>query len=134
MQIRDWIYVNDHCSALLKIIEKGKVGEKYNIGGNQEITNLELVKKICDILNELKPNKIGKYQDLISFVKDRPGHDIRYSINNTKISNELNWNPSTKLQDGLIQTIQWYLDNKIWLNDLKNKNYQTWINDNYHYR
>ena len=131
LQIRDWLHVNDHCSALLKIIEKGTVGEKYNIGGNEEITNLDLVNKICEILNELKPPQKGKYQDLISFVKDRPGHDTRYAINNHKIQKELRWKPIIKLKEGLKMTIEWYLENENWLNALKDRQYHNWIENNY---
>ena len=131
LQIRDWLHVNDHCSALLKIIEKGTVGEKYNIGGNEEITNLDLVNKICEILNELKPPQKGKYQDLISFVKDRPGHDTRYAINNHKIQKELRWKPIIKLKEGLKMTIEWYLENENWMNALKNRQYHNWIENNY---
>ncbi len=106
--IRDWLFVQDHCSAISKILTHGKVGEVYNIGGNNEHNNLNLVENICNLLDELKPKK-QKYSELISFVQDRPGHDWRYAIDNSKILKELDWSPRYNLQHGLIETIQFYL-------------------------
>jgi len=134
LQIRDWLHVNDHCSVLLKIIEKGTIGEKYNIGGDQEITNLDLVKKICVILDEFQPRVEGSYQQLISFIRDRPGHDQRYAINNSKIKKELNWEPKIQIEQGLKTTIKWYIENKVWMGEIKNRQYQNWIKENYHDR
>ncbi len=113
--IRDWLFVQDHVTALLSVLEKGKTGQTYNVGGNAEQTNLELVKTICNILNELKPNdKIADYKELIIFVTDRPGHDLRYAIDSSKIQNELGWKPAKTLESGLRETVNWYLDNRDW--------------------
>jgi dTDP-glucose 4,6-dehydratase len=107
--IRDWLYVKDHCLAIDAILQQGKVGEVYNVGGNTEIDNLSLVKMICQCLDEMRPRAQGKYQDLIHFVTDRPGHDWRYAINSSKIKHQLHWQPTTTLADGLKQTIAHYL-------------------------
>ena len=107
--IRDWLYVSDHCSAIRTVLEKGKLGEVYNIGGNAEKDNLSVVHKICELLDEIYPRKKGSYKDLISFVTDRPGHDKRYAINSTKIQKELNWVPQENFDSGLRKTINWYL-------------------------
>ncbi len=113
--IRDWLYVEDHVTALISALERGENGETYNIGGSAERTNLDLVKTICNILNELKPNTvIGDYKKLITFVKDRPGHDLRYAIDSSKIQNELNWKPAKTLEAGLRETVNWYLENRDW--------------------
>ena len=116
-QIRDWLYVDDHVRALLEVAQRGHNGETYNIGGNNEIKNIEIVSMICDLLDELVPNKpcgIKKYTDLINFVDDRPGHDLRYSINSTKIKNTLGWEPQESFETGLTKTIKWFLDNRNW--------------------
>ena len=113
--VRDWIHVNDHCSAILKVLLEGKAGETYNIGGDSEINNLQLVKQILKV--------VEKPESLITFVKDRPGHDLRYAINHDKISRELNWNPEIKFEKGLKLTIQWYLDNNKWLKNVLTKDY-----------
>ena len=112
--IRDWLYVEDHADALLLVLEKGKSGRSYNIGDNSERTNLEVVKTICDILDRLHPKKTGQYADLITFVKDRPGHDKRYAIDPSRIRAELGWQPSFKFEQRLEETIKWYLNNKKW--------------------
>ena len=114
-QIRDWIRVEDHVSGLLKVLDKGKVGEKYNIGSNCEIENLEVIKSICNILNEKLPLENFSYNELINFVKDRPGHDFRYSLDNNKIK-ELGWKPKFSWEKGIEDTVKWYLDNKNYLN------------------
>jgi dTDP-glucose 4,6-dehydratase len=116
-QIRDWLYVEDHAKALIKVVTEGKVGETYNIGGHNEKTNLEVVETICDLLEELAPDKpsgVNKYRELISFVKDRPGHDKRYAIDASKIKRELDWVPKETFETGLRKTVQWYLDNRQW--------------------
>jgi dTDP-glucose 4,6-dehydratase len=117
LQIRDWLYVEDHAKALIKVVTKGKIGETYNIGGHNEKTNREVVQAICDLLEELlptKPNGIANFRDLITFVKDRPGHDLRYAIDASKIENELDWVPEETFETGLRKTVQWYLDNTSW--------------------
>lgn len=114
-QIRDWLFVDDHVKALYKVLIKGKVGETYNIGGNNERKNIEVVESICQILEELVPNKptgISAYRDLITFVTDRPGHDLRYAIDATKIKKELGWHPEETFESGLRKTVEWYLINK----------------------
>jgi dTDP-glucose 4,6-dehydratase len=123
-QIRDWLYVNDHAEALINVAFNGKAGETYNIGGNNEIENIEVVKTICSILdNQIsnKPNRINTFSQLITFVKDRPGHDSRYAIDASKIANELAWMPKENFKSGLKKTVEWYLDNITWCeNILKN--------------
>ena len=117
LQIRDWLYVEDHAKALIKVVTEGKVGETYNIGGHNEKTNLEVVETICDLLEELSPQKplgVSNYRDLITFVKDRPGHDARYAIDASKIEQELGWVPEETFETGLRKTVQWYLDNTSW--------------------
>jgi dTDP-glucose 4,6-dehydratase len=115
LNIRDWLYVEDHCRALLAILGKAKPGQSYNIGGNNEKTNLAVVQAICDILDEKKPRRDGcSYRELITYVQDRPGHDQRYAIDAGKIRHELGWEPVENFQSGLGKTIQWYLDNKEW--------------------
>ena len=112
--IRDWLYVEDHADALLLVLEKGEVGRSYNISGENERTNLELVKALCEILDRLKPRDEGSYADLITFVADRPGHDARYAIDPSRIRVELGWRPSVTVEQGLEKTVQWYLDNENW--------------------
>ena len=113
--IRDWLYVEDHCKAINLILQEGAIGDTYNIGGNNEISNLNIVESICTILDKLKPSNSGKsYNQMISFVKDRPGHDFRYAINTTKIKKDLNWEPKETFDSGLIKTIKWYLENENW--------------------
>ena len=117
LQIRDWLYVEDHAKALVRVVTEGKVGETYNIGGHNEKTNLEVVQTICDLLEELAPEKpsgVDKYRDLITFVKDRPGHDARYAIDASKIERELGWVPEETFETGLCKTVQWYLTNAPW--------------------
>ena len=116
-QIRDWLYVEDHAQALLQVVTEGEVGETYNIGGHNEKKNIEVVEAICDVLEELAPNKpsgVVHYRDLITFVKDRPGHDARYAIDASKIERELGWVPKESFESGLRKTVQWYLENKQW--------------------
>lgn len=135
-QIRDWIHVQDHCDALLKIIETKSIGKKFNIGGNSEFSNLEIVKNICKIMDFHFPNtNSNSYNNLIKFVNDRPGHDFRYALNIDKIYNELQWKPKIKLKEGLESTIKWYLDNRQWIKSAtQNKDYKFWIDKNYKHR
>jgi len=112
--IRDWLYVDDHADALLTVLQKGKLGETYNIGGNNERTNLELVKTICKIIDDKKIGAVPNSESLITFVTDRPGHDNRYAINAEKIKNELGWEPAIQWDEGFEQTIEWYLENESW--------------------
>ncbi|MDD6911475.1 dTDP-glucose 4,6-dehydratase [Actinobacillus minor] len=117
MQIRDWLFVEDHAHALYKVLMEGGVGETYNIGGHNEKANIEVVRAICGLLEELVPNKpagVAKYEDLITYVTDRPGHDVRYAIDATKISNELGWKPQETFETGIRKTVEWYLNNKKW--------------------
>ena len=119
--IRDWLYVEDHADALLLVLEKGAIGRSYNIGGENERTNLELVQTLCKILDRLKPRTTGAYADLITFVQDRPGHDARYAIDPSRIRDELGWRPSVTVEEGLEKTVQWYLDNEDWWKPLQNR-------------
>ena len=112
--IRDWLYVDDHANALMLVLEKGEVGRRYNIGGDGELTNLELVEILCAILDELHPNHEASYRNLIKFVKDRPGHDYRYAIDSSRIRDELGWIPSVAVEEGLKKTALWFLHNKDW--------------------
>jgi len=116
-QIRDWLYVEDHARALVEVVTRGKIGETYNIGGHNEKRNLQVVESICDLLEELAPHKpqgVAHYRDLITFVKDRPGHDLRYAIDATKIQHELGWMPQETFDSGIRKTVLWYLDNRQW--------------------
>ena len=127
-QIRDWLYVEDHANALVTVMKKGKVGDTYNIGGHNEKTNLDVVETICDILNTLiidKPNNISDFKSLITFVADRPGHDLRYAIDASKIEQDLNWTPQETFETGLMKTVQWYLSNKEWWQAILDGSYQT---------
>jgi|TARA_B110000259_G_scaffold8037_1_gene8790 dTDP-glucose 4,6-dehydratase len=127
LQIRDWLYVEDHARALIKVVTDGQINETYNIGGHNEKTNLEVVQTICDLLEELapvKPSGIDKYQDLIAFVQDRPGHDARYAIDASKIERELGWIPDETFESGLRKTVQWYLDNAKWWKRVLSGEYQ----------
>ena len=124
-QIRDWLYVEDHARALYLVAITAKVGETYNIGGHNEKQNIEVVKKICQILDNLKPREDGnKYESLITFVKDRPGHDLRYAIDASKISKELNWRPQETFESGIQKTVEWYLDNLEWCQHVQDGSYQ----------
>jgi dTDP-glucose 4,6-dehydratase len=125
-QVRDWLYVDDHARALLHVALKGKIGETYNIGGYNEIQNIEVVKTICNILDELIPSKligIDKYSELISYVDDRAGHDSRYAIDATKVSKELNWTPDETFESGIKKTVHWYLNNISWCDQVENESY-----------
>ena len=131
-QIRDWLYVIDHCSAIRRVLEAGQVGEMYNIGGYNEMTNLEVVNTICSMLDELQPRLDGgTYKSQIKFVKDRLGHDRRYAINATKIEKNLKWRPSETFKTGMQKTIKWYLDHKDWVTNITNRDYDSWLAKNY---
>ncbi len=126
-QIRDWLYVSDHADALRLVLEKGVPGETYNIGGHNEKQNIEVVKTICSVLDELAPehpNGISKYEELITYVSDRPGHDLRYAIDASKIKRELGWTPDETFESGIRKTIQWYLENQTWCGHVKDGSYQ----------
>ena len=132
LNIRDWIYVGDHCDALKSIIQKGKIGESYNIGGENQISNIELVKHICKLLDKKRPSSnIETYQDLIEFVPDRQAHDKRYSINIEKIKRHTGWSPKKNFTTGISETIDWYLANLNWLENIKNSDYEQWIRSHY---
>ena len=109
--VRDWLYVDDHCAALRLVLERGRIGETYNVGGGAEKTNIDLVNLVCTLLDEARPRKRGKYQDLIRFVEDRPGHDRRYAIDSTKIARELGWRARESFDSGLAKTVRWYVEN-----------------------
>ena len=123
-QIRDWLYVEDHVDALYNILQNGKIGATYNIGGNNEVTNIEVVQLICKILEELTKNTNQKYKSLITHVQDRPGHDKRYAINSNKIKNDLGWTPKENFASGLRKTVQWYLSNQTWVDNVIDGSYR----------
>lgn len=129
--IRDWLHVDDHCSAIHLVLEEGRIGETYVVGGNSERTNLDVVKDICHILDELKPSVEGAYEKLIHFVTDRLGHDFRYAIDCTKLSTELGWKAKFNFEDGLKSTIKWYLENTSWVENVQSGEYRKWIQKNY---
>jgi len=132
-QVRDWLHVEDHCEAIHLVLEKGISGNSYNIGGGNQPTNLTIVETICDVLDELRPDpEIRSRRELIKFVKDRPGHDRRYAMNIEKIGRELGWHPRHSLKDGLLKTIQWYLEQDEWIAAIhKQQEFQSWIDNNY---
>ena len=123
--VRDWLYVEDHCDAIYTVLSKGELGETYNIGGNNEIKNIEIVKTICHKMDELAPRTgNGKYEDLIAYVADRPGHDFRYAIDTSKILDELGWLPKVSFTSGIDKTIRWYLENEAWWKAIQDNTYQ----------
>jgi dTDP-glucose 4,6-dehydratase len=131
-QVRDWLYVGDHCFAIREVLAKGKLGETYNIGGWNEKANLDVVKTICAILDELKPRADGKsYAEQITFVTDRPGHDRRYAIDASKLNRELGWKPKETFDTGIKKTVQWYLDNPVWIEGVVSGSYREWLQKQY---
>lgn len=133
--IRDWLFVGDHCDALRAVLEKGTPGETYNVGGNSERANIDVVLAICRLIDELRPNAaIGPREKLITFVPDRPGHDRRYAINTRKIARELGWQPQVRFDDGLRKTVEWYLQHMDWVDRVRTGAYRDWIRRNYHER
>lgn len=129
--VRDWLYVGDHCSAIRTVLNKGQVGETYNVGGCNEMTNLQVVHTLCDILDELKPRPQGSYRDQITFVRDRPGHDRRYAIDAAKILAELGWKPAETFETGIRKTVAWYLQHQDWVAQVASGEYRNWMNKNY---
>ena len=129
--VRDWLFVLDHCEAVRVVLERGRPGETYNIGGNSEKKNIEVVNLLCRTLDELRPRKQGRYAELISFVKDRPGHDRRYAIDASKVKRELGWQPTESFESGLHKTVQWYLDNQAWAGEVTSGAYRNWMAANY---
>ncbi len=129
--IRDWLYVEDHCEAIWFIINKGKIGETYNIGGENEWKNIDMINLLCEKIAQVTQTPVEEYKALIKFVKDRPGHDKRYAINCDKIKKELSWSPKHKFATGLERTIQWYMNNKEWVEHIKNGTYKEWVKKHY---
>ena len=131
-QVRDWLYVKDHCSSIRRVLEKGKLGETYNIGGWNEKANIDVVKILCSILDELKPKADGsKYESQITYVKDRPGHDRRYAIDASKLERELGWKPEETFETGIRKTVEWYLSNQDWVNHVVSGEYKNWVEKQY---
>ncbi|MDO8697367.1 MAG: dTDP-glucose 4,6-dehydratase [Pseudomonas sp.] len=131
-QIRDWLYVKDHCSAIRRVLEAGALGETYNVGGWNEKPNLEIVHTVCALLDELRPRADGEpYQQQIAYVTDRPGHDRRYAIDARKLERELGWKPAETFETGIRKTVQWYLDNQGWVSNIQSGSYRDWVEKNY---
>ena len=131
LNIRDWLYVGDHCSAIRCVLEKGKIGETYNIGGHNERNNITIVRTICAILDEMRPHPEGSYANLITYVKDRPGHDRRYAIDSTKLQTQLGWKPKECFETGIRKTVQWYLDHQDWVKNVQSGAYREWTAKQY---
>jgi dTDP-glucose 4,6-dehydratase len=130
-QIRDWLYVGDHCSAIRTVLERGRAGETYNVGGWNEQANIDIVHRVCTLLDELRPDAAGPYARLITHVKDRPGHDRRYAIDARKIERELGWRPAETFETGIRKTVQWYLANSAWVANVQSGGYRDWVAANY---
>ncbi|MBP6096870.1 MAG: dTDP-glucose 4,6-dehydratase [Methyloversatilis sp.] len=130
-QIRDWLYVKDHCSAIREVLARGRLGETYNVGGWNEQPNIDIVHKVCALLDEMKPDPVGPYSRLITYVKDRPGHDRRYAIDARKIERELGWRPAETFETGIRKTVRWYLDNQPWVHNVLSGGYRDWVSKQY---
>jgi dTDP-glucose 4,6-dehydratase len=131
-QVRDWLYVGDHCAAVCCVLDRGKIGDTYNIGGGNERVNLDVVRTVCGVLDEIQPKKDGgSYQSLITFVKDRPGHDRRYAVNPEKITRELGWKPAETFESGIHKTVHWYLDHQDWVRNVTTGAYREWVQKQY---
>ena len=131
LQVRDWLYVLDHCEAIRRILEHGRVGETYNIGGRSEKNNIDVVRTLCAILDEARPRASGRYAEQIQFVKDRPGHDRRYAIDGAKLGSELGWQAKETFETGLRKTVRWYLDHAAWVEEVTSGAYRNWVETNY---
>jgi dTDP-glucose 4,6-dehydratase len=132
MQVRDWLFVKDHCSAIRRVLEAGTIGETYNVGGWNEKPNIEIVNTVCGLLDEMAPRADGQpYAGQITYVKDRPGHDRRYAIDATKIHRELGWKPAETFETGIRKTVRWYLDNQAWVELVQSGEYRNWIGQQY---
>jgi len=131
LNVRDWLYVRDHCRAIMRVLEAGRLGETYNIGGKNEIKNIDVVTTICALLDELRPKAGGRYADQITYVKDRPGHDRRYAIDPRKIEADLGWTPAETFATGFRKTVQWYLDHPDWIAHVRDGSYRDWIATQY---
>jgi dTDP-glucose 4,6-dehydratase len=132
MQVRDWLYVKDHCSAIRRVLDGGRLGETYNVGGWNEKPNLEIVRTVCALLDELRPRSDGQpYASQISYVKDRPGHDRRYAIDARKIERELGWKPAETFESGIRKTVRWYLDHPEWVANVQSGSYRQWVQAQY---
>jgi dTDP-glucose 4,6-dehydratase len=132
LNVRDWLYVTDHCRAVWLVMRKGRRGRVYNVGGRCEMANIDTVSRICDLIDEFMPNDaLRPRRGLITFVKDRPGHDLRYAIDCTRIENELGWRPQESFESGLRKTIQWYIDHRDWVDRVRSGEYQAWVQQHY---
>ncbi len=131
LNVRDWLYVGDHCTAIRRVLEGGRLGETYNIGGWNEKTNIDIVRGICRLLDEMRPDPAGPRERLITFVKDRPGHDRRYAIDARKVADELGWRPAETFETGIRRTVRWYLDHAAWVEGVTSGRYQDWVRNNY---
>jgi dTDP-glucose 4,6-dehydratase len=131
MNVRDWLYVTDHCSAIRAVLEQGRLGETYNVGGWNEMPNLSIVKTVCGLLDEMRPDPAGPHERLLTYVKDRPGHDRRYAIDAGKIHRELGWKPAETFETGIRKTVAWYLDNMQWVENVASGAYREWVGKQY---
>jgi dTDP-glucose 4,6-dehydratase len=130
-QVRDWLYVKDHCAAIREVLARGRLGETYNIGGWNEKPNIDIVRTVCALLDDMKPDPAGRYERLITYVKDRPGHDRRYAIDARKIERELGWKPAETFDTGIRKTVRWYLDNQAWVQNVQSGGYRDWVSKQY---
>ena len=131
LNVRDWLYVRDHCEAIAQVLERGRSGEVYNVGGKNEIRNIDVVTTLCRKLDALRPRPSGRYEDLITYVKDRPGHDRRYAIDPRKIERDIGWQPAESFASGIDKTVRWYLDNGAWIDGVRSGAYRQWLQTQY---